>query len=140
MTSSERASYSSFQPQTQVTWACYPEASPADETSSFFVLSQAIHHCDTPDYDKSDKLFGLHQKAPSWACFSAPPELASASLRCFQKGKILDLCPDKLSQSLESLTLSTDFKETLLRCLMQLEELNKIAEELYNNIFKFKKS
>lgn len=139
MTSTESAY--SFQSETQVTWACYPiEASPASETSSFFVVSQAIHHCNTPDYDESYKLFGLNQKAPPWACFSAPPELARASLRCFQKGKILDLSSQKLSQSIEFLTPYADSQKKIFQCLIQLEELNKIAEELYNNIFKFKKS
>ncbi len=141
MTFTESASYSFFQPETQVTWACYPlEALPPDHTSSFFVLSQTAHHCNTPDYDESYKLFGLNQKAPSWACFSAPPELASASLRCFQKGKILDFSSQKLSQSIEFLISSADSKETILKCFIQLQELNKISEELYNNIFKFKKS
>jgi hypothetical protein len=141
MTSTDSTFYSSFQPESQVTWTCYPlEALPNDDISSFFVLSQAAHHCNTPDYDESYKLFGLHQKAPPWACFSAPPELAAASLRCFQKGKILNIPSQKLSQSIELLTPSADCKETMLKCLTQLEKLNKMSEELYHNIFKFKKS
>ena len=123
-----------------VTWDSWSlDPIPSNEVSSSFILSQAIHVCGKPDFDKSHKLFGLNQKAPSWAFFSLPPESSLSSQRCFQNGQILNLNSFKGLDDLSGLD-QTSCKEIILKCLSQLQHLNKISEDLYKNIFKFQKS
>lgn len=133
----------SFSPHLDVSWgSCALDLPPVKESADVFILSQAAHICRTPDYDKSCKLFGLDQKAPSWAFFNPPAEMALSSQRCFRNGQILHLDDFTLQKSLEDLGALSAFsdKEIIVKCLIQIEELNKISKELYKNIFKFQKS
>jgi hypothetical protein len=126
-----------------VTWTqCSVEELSSQETASSFVIAQAVNPCIKPDFDSSHKLFGIHQKAPSWAFFSLPPELAQSAQRCFHHGKILKSGAMSLELTLEMLQNNQPShpQQVLLRCLHQLLELNMISEELYRNIFKFTKS
>lgn len=118
-------------------WSLDPIA--LNEVSPSFILSQTTHLCGKPDYDKSQKLFGLDQKAPSWAFFSLPPESSLSSQRCFQNGQILNLNPYKAYDDLSGLE-QTSSKEIISKCLSQIQHLNKISEDLHKNIFKFQKS
>lgn len=126
-----------------VTWTkCSVEELASQQTASSFVLAQAVNLCLKPDFDCSHKLFGIHQKAPSWAFFSLPPEAAQSAQRCFHHGKILKSGAMSFDLTLEMLQnhQKSHSQQILLRCLHKLLELETICEELYRNIFKFTKS
>lgn len=138
MTHTESLSYSSL--QVDVTWGGYlPELPALSEESSAFVLSQTAASSLKPNFESNQKLFGLDQKAPSWAFFTPPVMLHPSSLRCFHSGRILPMDPEKILDSLSALPQEKEIK-IILKCLLQIDELNRISEEIHKNIFKFQKN
>jgi len=126
--------------QIDVTWSGFTHELPAlSEESRAFVLSQTAASSLKPNFESNQKLFGLDQKAPSWAFFTPPVMLHQSSLRCFHSGKILPMDPEKILDSLSALPQEKYIK-IILKCILQIDELNRISEEIYKNILKFQKN
>lgn len=101
----------------------------------FLVATHAEIEWEKLNPSDNDKLFGLEQKAPTWASF-CPPDLSERSLKtCFDKQIVPDL---DLEESLE-LYAKTERDASLDAFFFQYEELSFLMNKIMVEKARFKK-
>ena len=108
-----------------------------EDSSSLFALEESlqIHSSaqtthETISPSDHDKLFGCHQKAPTWASFEPPPCEEESAKKCFNKQLIKDFSLDESLIKYENTAsnpILSDFFSLYndLSSLMETIQLNK---------------